>query len=252
MKNPRTVFIVFFLLLPPLAGIFLGSVNTARAADNCIITSSDLDAVTAAAAQGLMAELAARRALLTRTIACAKAEAQSLQNNLNGLSVSDDEKTIRAQLSDRLNDAMNYYDLELEKVGGAGITGTQIIAKEVFAWRGNNYNFLAAQVANFTLWVKSQNLFETALARLRSVESIVSFLEQAGAQNELRSNLASAQVLVQAARNKNDSARNAFLQSLPPDQTLALIQQSLQSLSDAYQKFFDISTVVQTLLPIKP
>jgi hypothetical protein len=122
----------------------------------------------------------------------------------------------------------------------------------VFAWRGNNYNFLAAQVANFTLWVKSQNLFETALARLRSVESIVSFLEQAGAQNELRSDLASAQVLVQDARNENDSVRNAFLQSLPPDQTLALIQQSLQSLSDAYQKFFDISTVVQTLLPTKP
>ena len=252
MKNSQTAFIAFFLLLPPLAGIFLGPVNTARAAENCIFASSDLDAVTAAAAQGLMAELFARKALLARTITCAKAETQSLQDNLNGLSVNDDEKAIRSQLSDRLNDAMNYYNLELEKVGGAGITGTQIIAKEVFAWRGNNYAPLAAQVANFTLWVKNQNLFETALARLRSIESIVSFLERAAPDNDLQSDLASAQALVQTARDENGAVKNAFLQSLPPGETLTLIQQSLKSLSDAYQKFFDISTIVQALLPTKP
>ena len=245
-------FTAFFLLLPPLAGIFLGPVNTARAAENCAIASSDLTAVTAAAAQGLMVELATRRALLTRTITCAKAEAQSLQNNLNGLSVNDDEKTIRSQLSDKLNDAMNYYDLEIEKVGGAGIVGTQIIAKEVLAWRTSNYDPLAAHVANFTLWINDQPLFDTAKNRLRSIENIVTFINQAAPQNDLQNDLASAQSLVQTASNENQRVANAFLQSLPPNQTLALIQQSLQSLSDAYQKFFDISTIVRALLSAKP
>jgi len=245
-------FTAFFLLLPPLAGIFLGPVNTARAAENCAIASSDLTAVTAAAAQGLMVELATRRALLTRTITCAKAEAQSLQNNLNGLSVNDDEKTIRSQLSDKLNDAMNYYDLEIEKVGGAGIVGTQIIAKEVLAWRTSNYDPLAAHVANFTLWINDQPLFDTAKNRLRSIENIVTFINQAAPQNDLQNDLASAQSLVQTASDENQRVANAFLQSLPPNQTLALIQQSLQSLSDAYQKFFDISTIVRALLSAKP
>lgn len=246
-------------VIPLAAGVFVaGAAQTAHAQTqqaptdanaSCAITSDDLATVTAAEAQGLLVELAARRALLTRTITCAKTEATTLQNNLNELSVSGDAKTIQSQLSGKLDDAANYYDLELGKVSGAGIAGTQAIAKEVLAWRASNYDPLAAQVADFTLWTGNQNLFATATARLRSIESIVSFVLQAGQNGNLQNDLGNAQSLMQTANNENAAAENALLQSLPPDQTLALIQQSLQSLSAAYQKFFDISTIVQTLLP---
>ena len=241
---------VLIATLPLATGIFLiGAV--ARADESCTITSSDLDAVTAAGTQGLMAELAARRALLTKTIACAKADARTLQDNLNGLSINDDEKTLRSQLSGKLDDAMNYYDLELGKVSGAGLAGTRAIAQEVLDWRNANYDPLAAQVANFILWSENQNLFQTAENRLNRIRNIVAFVEQAAPQNDLQADFASAEALVQSASDENERAKTALLQSLPPDQSLALIQQSLQALSDAYQKFFDASTIIQTLLPTK-
>lgn len=251
MKYLRTVLVASFLLLAPFAGIFVGPLKIAHADATCTIVPADLDAVKAAAAQGLLAELAARKALLTRTITCAKAEAQSLQNNLNALRVNDSEKTLQSQFSGKLDDAMNYYDLELTKAGNAGIAGTQGIAREVLAWRAGTYDPLAAQVANFMLWEKNQNLFAIAAGRLHAMENFVSFLEEAGAQNDLRADLAGAQALIQSANNENQAAKNAFIQSLPPDQSFALIQQSLQSLSDAYQTFFDMSTIIQKLLPTK-
>lgn len=239
----------FFVTLPIALGVFLLASETARADASCTITPSALDAITAAGSQGLVAELTARKALLTKTITCAKDDAQTLQDDLNSLHVNDNAKTLQSQLSGKLGDAMNYYDIELGKVNDAGIAGTQAIAKEVLAWRASHYDLLAGQVANFILWSKNQDLFSAAENRLRGVENLVAFLEQAAPNNDLASDLASAQALVQTASDENQAAENALLRSLPPDQSLAAIQQSLQSLSAAYQKFFDISTIVQMLLP---
>ncbi len=238
-------------ILPVARGTFLLRPAAAHAdgATTCIITPPDLDAVAAAAQNGLLAELAARRALLTRTVNCAKDDAQALQSNLNAaLSIGGDAKTIQVQLSGRLDDALTYYDLELGKVQGAGIAGTQAIAKEILDSRASNYGPLTGQVKNFTLWAENQELFTAANDRLGGVTNIVSFFEQAGQNNELQSNLAAAQSLMQIAKNENDAAKNALLQSLSPDQSLLFIQQSLQSLARAYQKFSDIAAVVQTLL----
>ncbi len=218
---------------------------------NCTITPADLDAITAAASDGLLAELSVRKALLVRTITCAKTDTTLLQNNLNSIKTADTAKTIQSQLSGKLDDAINYYNLELGRVNGAGIAGTQSVAHDVLAWRSGTYNPLAAQVSNFIVWTNNQPLFDTAANRLSSVESVVGFIEQAAPQNDLQSDFANAQSLVETANNENRGVADAFLRSLPPDQTLGLIQQSLASLSDVYQKFFDISAIVQTLLPTK-
>lgn len=229
--------------------------SAASASTLCAITSADLGMVTAAAAQGLLAELAARQALLTKTITCAKLDAETLQANLNSIALPDGDasaKTIQSQLSGKLDDAITYYNLELGKVSGTGVAGTQAIAREVLSWRSANYDPLAAQVGNFTLWASNQALFTTGTSRLHSIEGIVKFIEQAAQNAELQSDLGTAQSLMQAARDQNASAERALLQQLPPGETLTIIQQSLQSLSNAYQKFFDISTIVQKLLPATP
>lgn len=253
MNQRRVAFIAFFIALPIAAGAFLvKAAPVARADASCPIMASDIDAVTAAAAQGLTVELAARKALLIRTISCAQADAQTLQANLNTLAVDGDAKTIQAHLSGQLDDAMNFYNIELGKVDGTGIAGTKAVAAEVLAWRSANYDPLAASVANLTLWAQNQNLFSVADDRLNKVKGVSSFIEQAAPNTDLENDLATAETLVQSADSENQAALNAMLQSLPPDQALALIQQSLQSLSSAYQQFFDLSTLIQTLLSATP
>lgn len=261
MKLSRTISIALFAALTAAlsAGAFpfsLGtSVRTAHAASSanaasCTITTDDLATVKAAAENGLLAELAARRTLLSHIITCAQNDATSLQNELNGISVSgNDAQTIQSQLSGKLGDAVTYYGLELAKVPTAGIAGTQAIAKEVLSWRASNYEPLAEQVKNFELWEGSQPLFSAADARLSGIASLVGFIEQAGANIELQSDLSAAQSLMQTAKNENGAAEGALAQFLPPDQVRADIQQSLQSLSDTYQKFFDIANTIQSLLP---
>jgi hypothetical protein len=250
MRPTLAAGIVSFLALPLAAGFLLVSVRTARADTNCIITSDDLAAITAAQAEGLLPELNARKVLLVRTITCAKADAQSLQNDLNGLATSGDTKTIQSQLSDKLNGAANYYDIELTKVDGAGISGTQSIAREVLDWRAANYEPLANQVANLTLWLQNQALFNTAKDRLNQMKSLVSFIGQVAPNADLQSSIGNAEATFQAASDENQAAKDALLRSLPPDATLALLKGSLQSLSDMYQKFFDISSVMQKLLSV--
>jgi len=249
MKIFRTgilvVFASFLALVGPVASFAPKTARAAASASaaNCTMTPADLSAVAAAAAQGLQAELAARKALLTRVITCAEHDARTSQANLNAMNLTGDAANIQSQLSGKLDDAINYYNLELGKLSQAGIAGTQAVARETLSWRQGNYDPLAAQVSNFILWAGN---------RLNQVKGLASFVDQAAPNPELEGDLATAESLIQTAQNENASAETALAQFVPPDQSLTLIQQSLQSLADAYQKFSDISATVQTLLPSAP
>lgn len=232
-----------------LGGLFPGTLGVARADTTCTITPADLDQVTSAAALGLTAELTVRKALLTKTLSCAKSDAQALQDQLNTISTSDNAKTLQSQLAGQLGDAMNYYDLELVKVGDAGIAGTKGIAKDTLAWRAGTYDPLEKQVANFTLWAENQNLFGVAANRLTQIRNIVSFITHAAPNDDLQNAFTNAETLMQSANQENQAAKDALLRSAPSDQSFALIKQSLSSLSDAYKKFSDANTIIQTLLP---
>lgn len=196
----------------------------------------------------LQQELAARKNLLSKTIQCAEADAEQAKTDLDGTSVDPSLESLKNQWSDRLGEAVSYYDLELQKVNGSGISGTESIAKEVLAWRQNNYAPLAENVINFITWSGNQTLFTTAEGRLAQVSNLITsplFSESPDAQSDYEA----AAVSLKAAEDQNVSAKNAFAQSLSPDQTLLFIQQSLDSLSSTYQHFFDISTLIQALLP---
>jgi hypothetical protein len=226
--------------------------GTPTPAQDCTITQDDLVAINAAAANDIQAELAARKALLTRIINCATENAQELQGDLANVQASGNTANLQSELAGNLNEAISYYALELQKVQTAGISGTEAIANEVLSWRTGNYDPLANEVANFILWSENQNVFNAANTRLADVANIVSFVEQAAPNPTLAQDLASAQSLITAANAENTSAENALIQSEPSDATLALITSSLQSLSDAYQQFSNISGIVQQLLPSSP
>ena len=201
-------------------------------------------------AQELSQELALRKQLLGATLACATQEAKNLQMTLNAVATTDRGTTMQSQLSGKLDDALNFYGIESAKLDGSGINGTQSIAKEMVAWREANFVPLEGDINNFILWSENQGLFTTAENRLTQTKRILSFIENIAPTNgNLDADLQAAQSSLNDAEDENAAAATAIAQIQPPDETLALIQQSLQSLADSYQKFSTLNKLIQVLLP---
>jgi hypothetical protein len=261
----KRVFFVIFVILTA----FLGTRN-ARAATTtaetagslyaandiaCGVTEGDLTAIEVIQNNAslnyydeLQQELAARRNLLSKTIQCAEDSARQAQTDLKKTVVDQNLESIKNQWIDRLSSAILYYDLQLQKINEVGISGTKSIAKEVLAWRENNYAPLADNVLSFIMWSNNQALFRAAESRLSQINNLASsplFSESLDVQNDYEE----AAVSLKTAEDQNASAKNAFSQSLSPDQSFLFIKESLDSLSSTYQRFFDISNLIQSLLP---
>ena len=247
-----------FILAISAVGFFYASsahAETTAPASSCNLQSAKFNQIrtiqndpTLSYAEELKAELAARRQLLAATINCAALDAQTLQTSLDDLKVDPEFQNLQTQLSENLDTSINFYDIQLSKVPTAGIAATQAIAKDVLAWRESNYAPLAATVSSFTLWTQNQPLFAAADKRLDQIKSLaqsVPFSDNA----ELKTDLQEASASLQAAETNNALAQNALKHPTYPDPSLGYIQQSLSALSDAYQHFFDIASLVQTLLP---
>ena len=253
MTYPK--FLIPVMLVVPLFSVIILRPQAARAAGDCAISTNDLSAIQAIQSDPNLSyldeikqELAARKRLLSKTITCAENDAKSLKSEVNGLSVAVSDKNLQSQLSGKIDDAINYYNIELGKLNDSGILGSELVAQDVLSWRANTYMQLSSNVDNFVLWSQNQDLFQTASARMAQITPMVSFLSQAN-NSDLASAFAAAQASFNTAESENSSARNALLQFLSPDQTLGMIKQSLQSLSDTYNDFFNVSNVIQKLLP---
>jgi len=252
MRLLKTIFVVGFFAL---CGAFFLGTGVAHA-DNCNLTPADFAEITAiqnnptlTALDEVKQELAVRKDLVSQTIMCAQADVATLQSSLNAATTTtSDAANLQTALSGKLDDANNFYNLELTKLNGAGISGTESIAKDVLAWREGSYEPLAGEVNNFILWSENQSLFATAENRMQQTEQTVSFLEGASGNTDLQNAFSAAQTSFNAAEAENTQAQNALTQFLPADQSLALIQQSLNSLSETYQQFFALSTIVNNLL----
>lgn len=259
-KSFFTVFVIGLAMLAQISSAYAEATTTKTqspsGSDNaCGITQNDLTAIKTIQdntslnyGDELQQELVARKNLLSKTIRCAKADAVGIKTDLESETVDPGLENLKNQWSDRLSSAISYYDLQLQRVQDAGISGTESIAKEVLAWRGNNYAPLAENVLNFVTWSGNQTLFTTARSRLTQINNLVTsplFSETLDVQNDYEE----AAVSLKTAEDQNTSAKNAFAQSLSPDETLLFIKQSLDSLSSTYQHFFDISNLIQSLLP---
>jgi hypothetical protein len=227
----------------------------AATADSCALTPADFNKISTiqndpslSYTDELKAELALRKQLLTTIITCATNAAQTLQKTLSDLTIDPSFQNMQLQLSENLASTINYYNLELAKVPDAGVRGTQLIAKDVLDWRESNYTPLAANVSNFILWSQNQALFAAAGNRLAQVTELaqsVPFSDNA----DLKADLQAASTSLKTAQDANAAAKDTLAHLTYPDPSLGYIQQSLAALSDTYQHFFDIASLVQTLLP---
>jgi hypothetical protein len=254
MKNFKAIIIAGFFAA--LAGVGFGVSAVHAATGDCTINVADIQAIkdiqndrTLSYNDEIQKELAARKQLVSKTINCAKADAQALRDILNKSAVPDNMTQTQSQLSDRLGDAMNFYDLELGKLNDAGIAGSESVAKDVLTWRQGTYAPLAGTVSNLILWSQNQVLFRTAQSRMNQTQRAVSFIESAAGNDDLQKAFAGATAAFQSAEQANTTAQNLITQLASPDQSGAAIKQSLQALSDTYQKLFDVSTLITTLLP---
>jgi hypothetical protein len=225
-------------------------------AASCGITTEDVAQIAAiqndpslSYSDEIKQELAIRKQLVGKTIDCAQQEVQALQANLASTSVESNAQPLQFQLSGDLNDSSNFYNLESTKLNGVGISGSEGIAQEVLAWHDNTFIPLGENVNNFILWAQNQNLFDTAQTRMTQTQSAVSFLESVSPNAALQTAFDGAQSSFSDAENKNAAAKTALAQGLSPNQSLTLIKQSLGSLSDTYQGFFDVSTIISGILP---
>ena len=245
------------LFVAGLAGAGFFAVLPAHAASvGCVITTADINKITAIQndptltySQEITQELALRKQLVGQTIGCAQQDLQALQAELQAASVDSDSQALQTQLLGRINDGANFYSIELANLDNAGIAGTQVIAKEVLDWRKSTFTPLSGEVTNFLLWAQNQSLFNTAQTRMDQTQRAVSFLESASQNSDLQDGFNTAVASFAAAQNENNAAKAALAQSLPPDQSLALIKQSLDDLPTTYQNFFTVSALIKGILP---
>jgi hypothetical protein len=233
---------------------FIGA-PTAQAA-TCGITAGDIAQITAiendaslTSSQEITQELAARKKLVGETIMCAQQEAKTFQINLASTTVQGDSQQLQGQLLSDLGNASNFYNLELTKLSGVGISGSEEIAQAVLAWRAGTFLPLSENVNNFILWAQNQSLFDTAQTRMTQTGQAVSFLEGTTPNVALQTAFDNAQSSFNSAESENLQAKAALAQGLSPDQSLALIKQSLASLSATYQNLFTVSTLITNNLP---
>ncbi len=237
------------------ATVILTANATTATPDPCALTPTDFNKIAAiqndptlSYTDEIRAELTLRKQLLKTTITCALNDAQALQATLAKLTVDPSFQNMQLQLSENLAGTIDYYNLELGKIPDAGVRGTQTVAKDILAWRESNYAPLAANVSNFILWSQNQSLFSAAANRLAQVSQLAQSVPFSG-NADLQADLQAATASLKAAQDANAAAKSALAHLTYPDPSLGYIQQSLAALSDTYQHFFDIASLVQTLLP---
>jgi hypothetical protein len=258
MKYQKVFILSAFFVLLFVAGAFgvAGFQTKTALADDCGVTSADIAQITAiqnnpnlTSSQELTEELALRKQLVGLTITCAEQEVQTLQINLQNAPTSTQTQVLESQLAGDLNDASNFYTIELTKLNGVGIAGSEAIAGEVFSWRQSTFAELSENINNYILWSQNQSLFDTAETRMNQTQRAVSFLEGASPNPDLQTAFDAAASSFSTAQSENAEAKAALAEGLSPDQSLLLIQQSLASLATTYQNFSTVGEIINTILP---
>jgi hypothetical protein len=241
----------------PATATTTGASASVPLVDTCGISKDDIAAIAAiqrdpslSASEEIVQELALRKKLVATVITCAQGEVVTLRTAIDGApDTGSAGKAIRTMLDGRLDDASNFYSLELGKLNNAGIAGTKAVAADVLSWRQGTFTPLVGQANNYVLWAGNQSLFMTAATRMAETQQAVSFLENASANSSLSNAFNAAYASFETAQSDNAAAQAALQQSLPPNETLTFIKQSLDALQSTYKQFFTLSTIIQALLP---
>ena len=191
--------------------------------------------------EDIQKELAARVSLLKSAISCAREDIIDLKNQILAEENSPDSAgAIKERVVESLDEAIRFYDMKKDSLRDQGIQGTKDSAREIKAWRDNNYDQLSGRVKNFILWSSNQPFFEKASDRLSQSQFVVTSLKVL--ENEDSEKIYyDAKVKLENAQELNNKAGDAIARGASSEETFSMIKDSLEALSATYNNFFEIS-----------
>lgn len=191
--------------------------------------------------EDIQRELSARVSLLSSVIGCAREDIIDLKDQILAEESSlDSIGAIKERVVESLDEAIRFYDMKKDSLKDQGIQGTKDSAREIKAWRDNNYDQLSGRVKNFILWSSNQPLFEKASDRLSQSQFVVTSLKVL--ENEDSEKIYyDAKTKLETAEVLNNKAGDAIANGTASEETFGIIKDSLEALSNTYKNFFEIS-----------
>ncbi len=200
---------------------------------------------------GVIAELKIRQEALGAVLDCGLKDVADLKSQLDQEAISDSDskaQVIKNQYLDQLRQANDFYVQEKSRVSGLGILGTKQLSAEILNWKQNTYDIQSEKIVDFILWLRNQKFIGVVQGR---VDAFGRYLKTWNLTDnpEIQTSFGDAQKNLQSAQDLNVQIRDDFYgQNFNlPDLTQA-IKSSLESISAAYQDFFDLQKEIQKIL----
>lgn len=194
-------------------------------------------------------ELQIRKELLRATLHCAVSDAEDIKTGLDKVTLNDQgAANLQSQFANQLDNAIGYYKIQESKIGDLGLQGSKDFAKNLESWREGNYTQMAQMATHFLIWAKNQVLMETAQARMDQTSQSVTLLKLV--YNEEIQNLwKKADGSFFEAKRLNQEARSDLM-TKTPDEALAAIKASLDSLSKTYERLSEVVSAINKALAL--
>lgn len=194
-------------------------------------------------------ELQLRKNLLKNVLRCAINDANDLRTATHKIRLNDqDAINLRSLFANQLDNVVSYYQTQESKIDDLGLQGSKDFAKNLELWRDGNYKQVAKMATNFLIWGKNQEIIETAQARVNQIGRSVTLLslvykeDIGGLWREVDDNFSEAKKFNQQVKND--------LRFATPNDALATIKSSLDSLSKTYEKLSELVNAINQALAI--
>lgn len=197
--------------------------------------------------ESIKRELAARKELLRDSISCAALDVSSLKEPLLQ-TPANTSNNLRENLLSSLDEAAKYYEQKKSILNELGIQGVKDTAKEIYAWRENNFSVLAKRVKNYLVWQENQLMFTKTEERLRQINNLISSLKMIE-DSALQDISRKATNNLLNAKEENTKTKINLERNLNSDEVLSSMKKSLEHLSGVYGNFLEISDRISEIIP---
>lgn len=194
-------------------------------------------------------ELKIRKGILENTLDCGIIEIANLKTNLISLSpITNDLIVLKNALDNSLSKIADYYNSQKPRVSNFGLSETKVFAQNLKNWRADNYEPLLKRITNLNIWLKNQTLFEAARSRLDKINQTVRALKLVDS-DKIQQSFRQVKDNFGVASDANTLARQSLKNPNSVNDFLPLMQLSLDALAQTYQNLFELSDLINTLLP---
>lgn len=261
------------MIISPLSTFAAASSTPADTSPTCNLLSSieKLVAVKEQAEKSATSTaLDAYTEILEKVIHCSIAEIESFEAKLDVLdNLSEEDSEYRSAFTLILENYKTFYEESAEELKDAAtVEEVKELAAKVLAWRKENYNPQAKNIANFIFVFRGKEAIEITDARLKKISLALldaGLLFRKENWREFNALLNKAQTNISAAKKLNGQAYTMLMEQLNPiatssttSTTLAatitkatitdLLKESLFDIRAAYDIFGDIGKLVKKIL----